>query len=189
MKNKEIILPIMLWLLSSSSWAADVTYSGATLTGATGIVLDGTVYDVAFGDFSCVDLYSPCTSDSHLPFSTPTGRGAAHNALRQVLMDEFISQPFLYSNINGCLPSSQNFCYLWTVPIATSGNAIVTWRTIEISNTMDSGFGGWHRDSAFPVEYYASTKWSVSSVPIPAAVWLFGSGLVGLIGIARRKKA
>jgi hypothetical protein len=26
-------------------------------------------------------------------------------------------------------------------------------------------------------------------VPIPAAVWLFGSGLIGLVGIARRKKA
>jgi len=25
-------------------------------------------------------------------------------------------------------------------------------------------------------------------VPIPAAVWLFGSGLLGLVGIARRKK-
>lgn len=29
----------------------------------------------------------------------------------------------------------------------------------------------------------------VSLVPVPAAVWLFGSGLIGLIGIARRKKA
>jgi hypothetical protein len=28
----------------------------------------------------------------------------------------------------------------------------------------------------------------VSAVPVPAAVWLFGSGLLGLIGIARRKK-
>ena len=27
----------------------------------------------------------------------------------------------------------------------------------------------------------------LSSVPIPAAVWLFGSGLIGLIGFARRK--
>jgi len=26
-------------------------------------------------------------------------------------------------------------------------------------------------------------------VPVPAAVWLFGSGLIGLVGIARRKKA
>ena len=28
----------------------------------------------------------------------------------------------------------------------------------------------------------------VSAIPIPAAAWLFGSGLLGLIGIARRKK-
>jgi len=26
-------------------------------------------------------------------------------------------------------------------------------------------------------------------VPVPAAVWLFGSGLLGLVGVARRKKA
>ena len=30
---------------------------------------------------------------------------------------------------------------------------------------------------------------AINSVPVPAAVWLFGSGLLGLIGVARRKKA
>jgi hypothetical protein len=30
---------------------------------------------------------------------------------------------------------------------------------------------------------------SVSAVPVPAAAWLFGSGLIGLIGIAKRRKA
>jgi len=30
---------------------------------------------------------------------------------------------------------------------------------------------------------------SISTVPVPAAVWLFGSGLIGLVGFARRKKA
>jgi hypothetical protein len=29
----------------------------------------------------------------------------------------------------------------------------------------------------------------IEAVPIPAAVWLFGSGLLGLVGMARRKKA
>lgn len=29
----------------------------------------------------------------------------------------------------------------------------------------------------------------VNPIPVPAAVWLFGSGLIGLVGIARKKKA
>jgi len=34
-----------------------------------------------------------------------------------------------------------------------------------------------------------ATVAEVQAVPVPAAVWLFGSGLIGLVGIARRKKA
>ena len=34
-----------------------------------------------------------------------------------------------------------------------------------------------------------SLDFNVAAVPIPAAAWLFGSGLLGLVGIARRKKA
>ena len=32
------------------------------------------------------------------------------------------------------------------------------------------------------------TIFDVTPVPVPAAVWLFGSGLVGLVGFARRKQ-
>ena len=31
------------------------------------------------------------------------------------------------------------------------------------------------------------TEASIPSVPVPASVWLFGSGLIGLVGVARRK--
>jgi len=38
-------------------------------------------------------------------------------------------------------------------------------------------------------EYDLILNGTVSSVPVPAAAWLFGSGLLGLVGIARRKKS
>jgi len=49
-----------------------------------------------------------------------------------------------------------------------------------------SGFGG--------ISYAAHLEGTISgdlpsAVPVPAAAWLFGSGLMGLIGIARRKKS
>jgi hypothetical protein len=45
-------------------------------------------------------------------------------------------------------------------------------------------------DPAFcgPDDPECGSGW-IGAVPVPAAVWLFGSGLLGLIGIARRKRA
>ena len=46
-------------------------------------------------------------------------------------------------------------------------------------------------ESAFIEKKFAggSVGLVVNPVPVPPAVWLFGSGLIGLVGIARRKKA
>ncbi len=63
-----------------------------------------------------------------------------------------------------------------------------------------------HQDVLLNTGAFASLKWegvgvgwsdgyfsvglgTVETVPVPAAIWLFCSGLIGLIGIARRKKA
>jgi hypothetical protein len=40
-----------------------------------------------------------------------------------------------------------------------------------------------------PVAQLTLSYSDIPGVPIPAAVWLFGSGIVGLIGVARRKKS
>lgn len=34
-----------------------------------------------------------------------------------------------------------------------------------------------------------SGNWELQPVPVPAAVWLFGSSLIGLVGMAKRRKA
>jgi len=49
-----------------------------------------------------------------------------------------------------------------------------------------AGFSGWTAEW-----YYVGTLdgFGASAVPVPAAVWLFGSGLVGLAGVARRRKS
>ena len=36
---------------------------------------------------------------------------------------------------------------------------------------------------------YVGATVTVGAVPVPAAVWLFGSGLIGLVGIARRRSS
>ncbi len=58
--------------------------------------------------------------------------------------------------------------------------------------TFDSGFQS--ASDKLNVSFHSHLAWAVhpgnvSAVPVPAAVWLFGSGLIGLLGLATRNKA
>lgn len=55
-------------------------------------------------------------------------------------------------------------------------------------NTVNSGRQRTEMDYV-PYFAWAVRSGDVSAVPIPAAAWLFGSGLLGLIAIARREKS
>ena len=81
-------------------------------------------------------------------------------------------------------------------PMDQSGMAVTT--ATELLGSLNAP--GSFTFDATPGEYFvsffgeagASTSYvmygiEISQVPLPAAVWLFGSGLLGLIGIARRK--
>lgn len=53
---------------------------------------------------------------------------------------------------------------------------------------FESGFQGFNAKN-FDLSAWAVQSGDVSAIPVPAAVWLFGSGLLGLLGMARRKSA
>jgi hypothetical protein len=51
--------------------------------------------------------------------------------------------------------------------------------------TLINGASGFNAENANTL--HPNLRVNISTVPIPTAVWLFGSGLIGLIGVARRK--
>jgi len=61
--------------------------------------------------------------------------------------------------------------------------------TFNPTNTYYYLDGSYAQLDSNALVYSGSYLVETAVVPIPAAVWLFGSGLIGLIGIARRKKA
>lgn len=55
---------------------------------------------------------------------------------------------------------------------------------LEIADGVLAGIGGDARGNAFVFDTFEP----IAPIPLPAAVWLFGSGLVGLTAVARRKR-
>ena len=87
-----------------------------------------------------------------------------------------------------CLTNSGPFQNLYD-------HANVYWTDVETSTDEALGFTMQTGQQWEEVRVYTGRAWAVadgdvfvSTVPVPAAIWLFGSGLIGLVGIARRKK-
>ena len=55
-----------------------------------------------------------------------------------------------------------------------------------MNDAAQSGFGDAHPDNT-GLRTWAVRDGDVAVVPVPAAMWFFGSGLIGMIGVAKRK--
>jgi len=73
---------------------------------------------------------------------------------------------------------------LGAVPV---GATVAFLEIVQAIGPIGTGPGGenWLAGEIFIDDVYLG----VAAVPVPAAAWLFGSGLLGLVGVARRKKA
>ena len=77
--------------------------------------------------------------------------------------------------------------YMSETPITEDGLTGDNITSINLEGIND--FGGFSLNligtNTYDGEFFVN---EVSAVPVPAAAWLFGSGLIGLISVARRKK-
>ena len=81
----------------------------------------------------------------------------------------------------------------------TSSNGAVNYYLDSLVDNGDGTFGIIMRFSSLIDQPDAGSfngqiaRWRIegtlNAIPVPAAVWLFGSGLLGLVGVARRKKS
>ena len=113
----------------------------------------------------------------------------------------------------GSLPATDDFLFnfgksSYTLPIGPVPMATTTFNTTTIpgsdigsnpSGTLpfsDDGIGGSPMvagpfpgfNANFDVTSITVDSIDTGVIPVPAAVWLFGSGLVGLVGVARRRR-
>ncbi len=174
------VIAVGLLLGTSTANAAVVNIDG-TGTNATGIEdlqVGVLFYNVEFVFDSARTLYGDLPGD----FPFPEGR----------LPSVVDANAAVNAALNG-VPS------VVTVGPVTSSNYFIGFESEPVGPVVihtDSSFAssGWTLDdpgSAF--NYDADATYAdftlVSQVPVPAAVWLFGSGLLGLVGMARRKNA
>ena len=103
----------------------------------------------------------------------------AHDTSGSVPSDWF----FIDETINNFSGSMLEFAQLVGLD-DSSGISILSLEFFTSAST--SPYGDASSDSTV---YFDNVSISTSAIPIPAAVWLFGSGLIGLIGVARRKKS
>ena len=74
-------------------------------------------------------------------------------------------------------------------PISGLTSPSIGSTTITASMASDLLDGLWYLNIHTAEFRGGEIRGQVNVIPVPAAVWLFGSGLIGLIGLARRRKA
>ena len=90
------------------------------------------------------------------------------------------------------LPGTNDFQALWNgaTQVHLSNANAFDWTQYQYTFTaLSTGLTPISFSFQNDASEFKLTDISVSAVPIPAAIWLLGSGLVGLVGIRRRSRA
>jgi hypothetical protein len=198
-RNSGSLLKTLLALLVTASatvWAGSVSavtlqISGTELTGALNVDVNGTLYDVAFLEGSCIGLFAGCTS---FTFTTSADALAAAQALLDTVFLDVGAGAFdsIPSLTFGC--ESLAYCAAVVPYGVTVGYADVALAFNVPSSDSASSLSGEH--PATDYSDFSGHVWATftpaSTVPVPATVpgtlGLLGVGLA-VLGFARRTRS
>jgi len=188
-------LGLLLALAYTNAAEAVVTYEivGGQLMGASGVSVDGVLYDVQFIDGSCIELFDGCDEASDFEFQTfdAARSGAMLALLDQVLVDTGIPGQDFESSVdlvNGC--SATNQCLILT-PFTVDPELKISMlinRPLPSSDTLVGGTGNPFDPAQSTVSevdrVYAVWSLPAEPTPVPAlslpGVAILVSGLLGL---------
>ena len=173
-----------------------LTDANGILTGATGVNVNGSLYNVSFADGTCGGLFSGCDSVSDFNFQNATDATAAAQALLdQVFIDSFDTHP---ATISGCTDLSWCFTFIPYAVFTQTNEALISYTTNNFTVATDTAFSGgfWQfsENTALRpdanVALFTYTGSSITAVPEPAtwAMMLLGFGSIGFQMRRQRKQ-
>jgi hypothetical protein len=166
--------------------------SGATpeLLGATGVDVNGTLYDVEFVDGTCVAVFDGCDAVADFDFADQaTAEAAAQALLDDVFIDLAVPNLFDTEPEFTFECSSSLRCDVW-IPFAIGATvefAAAINQAIEANDDVGSFFINPATDTA-PIEDVTWARFTAASVPEPSTLLLVGAGLLGA-ALSRRRGA
>ena len=186
---------VVFLLGASSASATTLNVSGGQLLGASGVIVDGSSYDVAFLDGTCIALYNGCDSVSDFTFQTQAAAGAASQALLdQVFLDvgagSFDSSPELTTHCfipEACIANTPYaLAYVSGTPTTVFNGRAQNYApggTLPLDNTSPGNYAVDRDTAGIATDMYA--VWT--PVPEPGTALLMALGLAGLSGRKRRE--
>ena len=196
MRNYFIALCLMF---TGSVQAEYIINTGSGGTASTGPVVNSTQF--LAGQFTLTDSYIIKSVEGWFgPNSEGTITAVIYNSDVVLPGSELFSQQFLIDS-----PSTDDYAWDGAFGLSWTLDPGTYWLAFEGQPGV-MGWGWMPEEAPDPLSMYAvkpnSPDWvssvsvlglglgmRISAVPVPAAVWLFGSGLIVLISIARRKKS
>jgi len=179
MKLKQLLL-IAALVMPFSVGAASLVYDGAEVTGVNNVSINGSLWNAEFN--------AGAWNDSYETYDYASFSSDATAALQTLINDADSGEFYTWRNNTtstvGC-ESSVGGCQLLT---AYNEAVEFVYYGIATLGSWDTSISGWSGGRAIGDDPSGSiVQWTqVSAVPLPAALWLFGPALLGLMGFRRK---